>query len=1037
MSKINLVKEYFKLYEKYVEEYGERIVLFMQIGTFHEAFSIPNKGYQNLPELSPILNCQVTSTDKKKSKGIASMAYPNLLGFPSVSKWKNIKALIENGFTVVIIDQVTKINSEEGVIREVTGIYSPGTYMEEYLSTDANNIVSIYYEEEQQLNSKKLLCIGLSCTDVTTGKSHVYEIYSKKEDDKYALDEAVRFINIFSPKEVLIYTKEQDKKKIEQVISYLELENRSYLLKNDVDKLYFKLAYHNEYLNKIFKIKSLDISTPIEELNLVKLPYATISYVLLLNYIEKHSSKIIEKLKRPEVFFFRKHLILGNNAVYQLNILENTMLEYSSKNKKVRCLFDVVNKTSTAMGKRYLKELLLKPLANTEEDIKELNTNYDSIEYLINDNKYEKIEELLNSVVDLERLHRKLNLKTLNPSEFVQLNKSYMCIKEIFKIIKEDKVITLPKKDLLNCFNEFIDDYTDKFNMDIMLKYNLHDIEESIFKKGLYEEIDTLQETIDENQIFMDKVCDVFSDLIKDKVKKIREDDKLIKLNYTATEGYFLAMTKLRYEALKKEFKDPINITKKIQINPKDIKHKEYKNNVKVFFKELENKSDNLLDLRQQLSKLIIEKYVKKLEKYSKKYNDSLDNITKFIAQLDYFKSGAKVAKLYNYFRPVIKSKADKSYIKCTGLRHPIVERLNDESEYIPHDITLGCDNLDGMLLYSLNCGGKSTLMKAVGLSIILAQCGMFVPAKTFEYNPYESLFVRITGYDNILKGLSSFALEMTELKAILKRSTKDTLVIGDEICRGTEQLSGNAIVAASILRLANIECSFIFASHLHEVPKLEKIKALKTVKFYHLSVDIKNNMLIFNRELKEGPGSPEYGIVVAKYILDDNEFIDDANKLAYDIKNVKIKESRYNKNVIMAQCYFCKKESNLETHHINQQKDCKDGFVKDKPHIAKNGKYNLIVLCDKCHDKVHNDTLKIDGYIMTSEGKQVYTNDNIIDINDIDIFNKVKTLTEIPTLSTNDIIGYMNRTYNVLLSEKEILNMLNKSKKSIIEILK
>jgi DNA mismatch repair protein MutS len=162
--------------------------------------------------------------------------------------------------------------------------------------------------------------------------------------------------------------------------------------------------------------------------------------------------------------------------------------------------------------------------------------------------------------------------------------------------------------------------------------------------------------------------------------------------------------------------------------------------------------------------------------------------------------------------------------------------------EYIPNDISLGTtaeNNINGILLYGLNSSGKSTCMKAVGLSIVMAQSGLFVPATEFSYSPYESLLARITGNDNILKGLSSFALEMTELRAILKRASPKTMVLGDEVCRGTENISAISLVTSTIERLSKTGSNFIFATHLHKVAEMESIKMLDNVKAFHLTVDL------------------------------------------------------------------------------------------------------------------------------------------------------------------------------------------------------
>ena len=209
-------------------------------------------------------------------------------------------------------------------------------------------------------------------------------------------------------------------------------------------------------------------------------------------------------------------------------------------------------------------------------------------------------------------------------------------------------------------------------------------------------------------------------------------------------------------------------------------------------------------------------------------------------------------------------------------------------------------------------------------------------------------------------KGLSSYSLEMVELNSILKRTTDKTLVLGDEVCRGTEHISGNAIVATTLINLSNKKSSFIFATHLHEIVNIDEIKEKDDIKAFHLSVSYDKNTeeLVYDRILKEGSGEQIYGIIVAKSIIHDNEFIDKAieikNRLL-DTNNGFLgnKTSNYNKEKLVYKCEICGENrkqsfSNLESHHINFQKDFdKNNFHKTKKHIKKHAKYNLIIVCE------------------------------------------------------------------------------------------
>ena len=271
--------------------------------------------------------------------------------------------------------------------------------------------------------------------------------------------------------------------------------------------------------------------------------------------------------------------------------------------------------------------------------------------------------------------------------------------------------------------------------------------------------------------------------------------------------------------------------------------------------------------------------------------------------------------------------------------------------------------------------------MKSIGLNLIMAQCGMYVGADSFEFGIFDSLYTRISGNDNLFKGHSSFIIEMNELRTILKKSTSKSLIIGDEICRGTEYLSANAIVASAIIKLVNIGAKFLFATHLHELYEMDQIKSLNTIKFFHLSVEKQGDELIFSRKLLEGTGEQIYGITVAQYILDDPIFINTAielkNKLleksGSNTKLVSGKKSLYNKEIYMDSCVVCGSPDKLESHHINWQKDFifgTNGQINNKKkHVLKDSKANLVVLCSKCHDNLHNKNFTISGLVKTSNG--------------------------------------------------------------------
>ena len=261
-----------------------------------------------------------------------------------------------------------------------------------------------------------------------------------------------------------------------------------------------------------------------------------------------------------------------------------------------------------------------------------------------------------------------------------------------------------------------------------------------------------------------------------------------------------------------------------------------------------------------------------------------------------------------------------------------------------------------------------------------MAQIGFYVACTKFTYFPYKKIFTRINGDDNIFKGMSSFAVEMDELRSILKYSDHHSIVLGDEICKGTEETSALAIVTASIMRFCNNNVNFIMATHFHKLYELEAINNINNIKFMHLSIsyDEDNGSIIYGRKLQDGPGSTLYGIEVAKYIIEDELFIDNAQNIRNKILNksneiLVNKTSNYNKKLYVDKCSVCGEScSMLDTHHINEQNNFDENdFNKDKLS-------NLVVLCKKHHDEAHNGNLEIKGYIDTIEGKKLdYVVDN------------------------------------------------------------
>jgi DNA mismatch repair protein MutS len=990
-----MIDNYLDLHKKYILIYGEEnTVVLSQIGGFYECYAILTEG-PNLKKLSNILGCAVT----RKDKSIIEISRKNhyLIGFPVFSLEKHIKKLLDANYTVILNEQVTEAPNP---VREVTKILSPGTSLTQQL-LDPNYVCSIYIEQFNCLKTySKILSIGISIIDISTGYSEIYE----RDINTKELNLIFNYINLYSVKEIILNYKDVDEEIRNNFEDQLYILNRIIYKEKFIKNEYLKLAYQETLLNKIFKNNNSLLSI-IEYLNIEYLSYGRLSYIILLQFCYEHQEKILNKINKPIIYNGSEIMELNNNAIYQLDII----------NTNEKSLFNIINQTSTAMGGRLLKYNLLHPIINEEI----LNKKYDIIELLIKNDLYKKYEKHLQNILDIQRINRKMELNVLHPFEFSKnLNNSNIEIQELLKKCEENKLyekfdIT---KEIVKELEDYINEYTDCFDLELMNKYSIDNISSNFFKKGIYKELDDIQINIDNIYIYFNDEIEKLSKLID------KENWKgMVKLEKNERDGYFLICTKKRSELLKKNLKD----------NTYNIKNKSGTLN-KITSEELSKKSDKILLYQSKIQNITKKLYIEKLSYLSNKYSITMKLIGNIIANIDVYISSSKIAIKNAYTKPIIKKVNESSYIKAKKLRHNIVEKINENIEYVSNDVEL---NSNGILLFGLNAAGKSTLMKSIGLNVILAQAGQYVASSEFIYNPYKSIYTRISGNDNIFKGQSSFVVEMTELRTILEFADKNSLVIGDEISKGTESISGLSIVASSINKLIKKETSFIFATHLHKLIELDIINNNEKIRLLHLSVlfNNDNDTIIYNRKLTEGAGPELYGLEVAKYIINDKEFID----LAYNIRNkitkrskeiINPKQSKYNTNLYMDNCNICNKthkEIQLDTHHINYQKDADcNGIIKDK-YFHKNNKFNLVILCKQCHMDVHSNKILLKGWIFTTNGT-ILNYETIKKSDKIEENNELIKSYKNKKMSKKIIIQELEKKHNIHITLYRLNKILN-----------
>ena len=956
-----LLKEYKRYLKEYQEKCGDQTIILMQCGDFFEIYFDDNEDrfYLNISEI----------LDYTIGKKILKNSVIYMIGWPLHSSDKQIQKLQENNFTIVLVEQVT---SGSNPIRKVTDTITPGIYMN-INSVNSNYIMSLIVTEGHHFRTQlPYVNVGICVVDITTARIFIYE---------NLLEAVYNFVHVYKPKEVLCYnlTENYDKK---YILETIDLDDNNIKYYDEIDNEYGKKAYQESFLKKIYP--NIGLLNIFEYLGICRYNNLIIGMIVMFNYINKINEKLIKNINKPEIWNNENELVLTNNTLYQLDIIRTHV-----KNNRIQCLIDVIDLTSTSMGKREFRNKILQPI----RDIDILNNTYNLVEYLMRNDNYKEIEDNLKSVKDIERGHRKLSLSKINPIEYAKYNDSYLYIIELLKLFNDDEL-----KDKLNMINDYEIEYLNEEMTNYFAFYrNTFDIDKILtnqknyIKKGIDEGIDLVQDKFNKLYDEFENIKTTLVDLCKSGNKSGSKNFD-IKLEYTQKLGYSLNLTQVRSLMLKSKLegdnckgKNPKKDDDNQMIDNTQLIHDtvgiNYKfvgktqNIKKIESPKLEKMSNDMTILLDKIQYLVNEKFTEFIKIFAnEKYIVFFKKLNKFVTDIDIYKSYAKVSKKNNYSKPIIEDVYDSvSYLKIKDLRHPIVEKINEDETYVANDIDFSPDTQDGIILFSANGVGKSCLMKSVGIAIIMAQAGMFVACKEIKYYPYQNIFSRIVGSDNLFKGHSSFQLEMIELKQILDNANENSLILGDEICRGTEDVSGTSIVVSSIEFLSRLKSSFIFTTHLHQIP--EFITDLKNIKCYHLKILEANGKITYLRKIEEGLGSNLYGLEIASSIIHNDIFIERSHEIRNKILNqpndiLSTKKSRYNSNLYINNCNICKKtfkEARLETHHMAEQQYADDDDFIETFH--KNHKGNLLVLCDKCHDNVHNGKLTTNGFNKTTDG--------------------------------------------------------------------
>ena len=984
-SAMAISDDYFAYYTQYTQEYGERTCILMQIGSFYEMQAVRNEteSIGNLEEVCGLLNILVTK--KNKSIETVDRSNPLFAGFPKHAVSKFLPVLLEAGYTVVLIDQDTS-SSQGKRKRYVAGIYSPSIQpldiIDDQANLDGNSLTSIVIEVNSMVtampSNRKLVkpltntvSYSVANVNMTTAVFELYEggvSLDKAMSYESVLDEIFRLILRYTSKEVVIWIRGAGNLETqfskEFMVEYLDLYHTA-VHHNVLSESEYKEASKVEYQNALFRKTHTHVSfgllEPLEFFGLERHQSAALNAVLTLRFIGKHDAKYTQAIGNPKLIQEYQHLVMEMNTLYQLAIIPVKGGAGSNNSS----LFNVINKTRTAVGRRGLKTLLCKPFKDPQTILSRYALSQGLSAFM---ETHVNLERLLDHIGDFERYHRRLSLGVLHPYELYHLMHTYNRIEQL-----ASELYTSDNKDILKfCLSELEyqrlhqiqNQVQEKFNMDELKRYNLNEPNHSIgnfFNHGCCQELDEINERI--------KLIEGEVEVLRNRLEQaVGGNGDWIKTIYTEQDGYSFSCTKIRGQLLTK------GLTSE-EYGQLSIKHAT--NTCKISSEQLQKLSLDLVNARELFTKRVKQQYLKFTTELYQEHNELFESLKNFVEIIDVSVSNVKCQRMYNYCIPEIDDKSGHAFIRATAMRHPIIERINATTPYVPNDIVLDGQSR-GMVLYALNSCGKSSLLRSIGLCTVLAQCGLYVPCSSFVFYPFSSIITQVDLHDNLWKAQSSYVTEMVGLRKILQLANQNSLVLSDELTKGTEVISATAVFAAAVLELLGRESKFVFTTHLQDVAKLPEIKSNSNLQICHLSVNVIDDTIVFERVLKPGPCSELYGLEVAKAVGLAPDFMDKAFAIRNELignrgVSTNAKRSRYNATKRLDACEICgyvplkSTDIPLDTHHIKFQ--CTADANAFTGHYHKNAKFNLVCLCKSCHIDVHQDKINIRGYIQTSNG--------------------------------------------------------------------
>ena len=646
-----------------------------------------------------------------------------------------------------------------------------------------------------------------------------------------------KLVQSFSPSEILFQKSKKEKFKSEFLF-----EKFSYAL----DDWPYNIEFANELLIEQFNTKSL------KGFGIEAMHEGIISAGIILHYLKEtkhdHTSHIssISRINEEKFMWMDKFTTRNLELFY-------------SPNRGAKTLIDILNHTETAMGSRMLNRWLALPLKNLEE----INSRTDVVGFFLrNQNFFELVKSNINQIGDLERLVSKTSTLRINPREIEKLKHSLISLSPIKKAcLDSDMSILVSLGNNIDLCNDLVDKIENELieNPPVFLHKG------DVINKGVNIELDDLKEIKNSGKILLDK-------MLQNEIDNTSISS--LKISFNNVFGYYLEVRNIHKDKVPENW-----IRKQTLVNAE-----------RYITPELKDYESKILSAQNNISIIEHEIYGKLVATIAEK-TLLLQKNAQIISRLDCLLSFSKIANKFNYCKPILNNNCDLKIIKG---RHPVIEQqLDSLKNYIPNDIDLNKIDQQIMMITGPNMSGKSALLRQTALIVLMAQIGSYVPAEAVEIGLVDKIFTRVGASDNISMGESTFMVEMNETASILNNLSQNSLILLDEIGRGTSTYDGVSIAwsIAEYIHNHPTQAKTLFATHYHELNDMSA--QFERIKNFNVSINRKNNKILFMRKLKAGGSHHSFGIHVARMAGMPIEVVNNAENLLKQLESSRKKSGK------------------------------------------------------------------------------------------------------------------------------------------------